>query len=63
MEREFGLSEQSKITLGMCTAILALSFWMGVAWGQIAELREKMSIMQSIDQRLSRIEGRLGVKE
>lgn len=62
MVRPVTLSEQSKVTIGLCISILILSFWMGVAWAQIAELEKKIPLLESIDQRLSHIEGALGVE-
>lgn len=63
MTKEVEISELSKITVGLCITILGLSFWMGVAWAEIGGLKSKMSLLDSIDRRLSRIEGKLGVPE
>lgn len=63
MEKSVVLSEKSKITIGLCITVLSLAFSMGIAWAQISELKDKITVIESIDRRLSRIEGKLGVDE
>lgn len=56
-------SESSKLTVGLTIAILTVAFWVGVTWSQVQDLRQKVDLFQSIDRRLSRIEGKLGVNQ
>lgn len=59
--RESEVTENTRIPVSLVAALGALVFWVGVAWAQIADLKEKMTVVQSIDNRLSRIEGKLGL--
>lgn len=59
--KEKAISEHSRITLSLCIVVLGLSFSVGIAWAKIAELEKRTDVLTSIDRRLSRIEGKLGV--
>lgn len=52
-------SEKSRVTIGLALGFVSLAFWVGLAWGQLADVKQKITVLDEMNQRLARIEGKL----
>lgn len=57
------ITENSKVTLGVVAILSSVIFFAAIVWAKVERLDSFEKLVQSIDSRLSRIEGALGVKE
>lgn len=55
------LSEKSAVSIGLVLVIIAGVVWAVRLEGKVNAAEEKLDFLQSVDRRLSRIEGALGV--
>jgi len=56
------IDEKTKFTLSMVMSIVALAFSIGVAYAKLNQITSLEQVIRNVDQRLSRIEGKLGVQ-
>lgn len=56
------INDKTKFSLSIIMSVIALSFSVGLAWAKISQIESLEDIIRSVDQRLSRIEGKLGVR-
>jgi len=55
------INEKAKFSLSIVISIVALAFSVGLAWAKVNQIAELEKVIRSVDTRLSRIEGKLGV--
>lgn len=55
------IDEKTKISMSFVLSLLAFAFSVGIAWAKVNQITTLEDVIRNVDQRLSRIEGRLGI--